>query len=41
MKVDVPKVRPQGALFSNLGHLAVDTLMDPSVFHNFDTSLRI
>jgi hypothetical protein len=26
---------------SNLGHLAVDALMDPNVFHNFDTGLRI
>ncbi len=28
-------------LLSNLGHLAVDALMDPNVFHNFDTGLRI
>ncbi len=27
-------------LLSNLGHLAVDALMDPHVFHNFDTGLR-
>jgi hypothetical protein len=28
-------------LLSNLGHLAVDALVDPNVFHNVDTSLRI
>ncbi len=28
-------------LVSNLGHLAVDTLMEPHVFDNFDTGLRI
>jgi hypothetical protein len=28
-------------LLSNLGHLAVDALMDPNVFHNFDTGMRI
>ena len=26
---------------SNLGHLAVDALMEPNVFDNFDTGLRI
>jgi len=28
-------------LLSNLGHLAVEALMDPNVFHNFDTGVRI
>ena len=28
-------------LLSNLGHLAVDALMDPNVFHNFETGVRI
>jgi hypothetical protein len=28
-------------LLSNLGHLAVDALMDPNVFHNVDTGMRI
>ena len=28
-------------ILSNLGHLTVDTLMDPNVSHNFDTGLRI
>jgi hypothetical protein len=28
-------------LLSNLGHLAVDALMEPNVFHNVDTGLRI
>ena len=28
-------------LLSNLGHFAVDALMNPSVFDNFDTGLRI
>jgi len=28
-------------VLSNLGHLAVDTLMDPNVSHNFDTGVRI
>ena len=28
-------------LLSNLGHLAVGALIDPNVFHNFDTALRI
>jgi uncharacterized protein YjlB len=28
-------------LLRNLGHLAVDALIDPNVFDNFDTGLRI
>ena len=28
-------------LLSNLGHCAVDALMEPNVFHNVDTGLRI
>ena len=28
-------------LLSNLGHLAVDALMAPNVFHHCDTGLRI
>ena len=28
-------------ILSNLGHLAVDALMDPNVFDNVDTGLRI
>ena len=28
-------------LLSNLGHLTVDALIDPNVFDNFDTGLRI
>jgi len=28
-------------LLSNLGHFAVDALMEPNVFDNFDTGLRI
>jgi hypothetical protein len=28
-------------LVSNLSHLAVDALMEPNVFHNIDTGLRI
>jgi hypothetical protein len=28
-------------ILSNLGHLAVDALIDPNVFDNVDTGLRI
>lgn len=39
------ELRQNGAghvrLLSNLGHLTVDALMDPNVFHNVDTGLRL